>query len=69
MHDEKQRGAVACFIFSKRQLCPLVLFPATVMVDFETSEHGIPAECHTPEYHMGLNLIRELVRLVWYSSD
>ena len=29
---------------------------------------GIPAECHTPEYHTELNLIRELVKLVWYSS-
>ena len=29
---------------------------------------GIPAECHTPEYHIELNLIRELVKLVWYSS-
>ena len=28
----------------------------------------IPAECHTPEYHIELNLIRELVKLVWYSS-
>ena len=24
--------------------------------------YGIPAECHTPEYHIGLNLIRELVK-------
>ena len=27
---------------------------------------GIPAECHTPEYHIELNLIMELVKGVWY---